>query len=161
MTDTQRAVLGALVAAIIGFAIGAGWQYSSARGYRSQLETSTAELDSTRHDLTYERLEATLGAATVEAHRGNHESARRLTSDFFSSMQAELDAAPASARPGLSAILSQRDAMITALSRGSPESAGLLSDLFVRYRTAMGKATGPIPAPASVPPTAPTTTTGQ
>lgn len=160
MTDTQRAALGAVIAAIVAFAIGAGWQYSSARNYRTQLETSRVQLDSTRYELTYEKLEATLGAATIEAHRGNHESARRLASDFFSGLQAEMESAPGAARAELDRILSQRDAMITALSRGSPESPGLLSDLYVRYRTAMGRPTGPIPAPASAPP-APTTTTGQ
>lgn len=158
MTETQQAVLGAVVAAIVGFAIGAGWQYSSARGFRGELETTRTELDSTSHELALQRLEATLGAATIESHRGNHESGRRLASEFFSGLQDEVERAPAAAQPEFRAILEQRDAMITALSRGSPESAGLLSDLFVRFRTALGEDVGPIPAPASEPPT---TTTSQ
>lgn len=156
MTDTQQVVLGAITAAIVGFAIGAGWQYSSARGYRGELETARTELDSTQHELTFQRLEATLGAATIESQRGNHESARRLASDFFGGLQTDIERAPAAAQGQLRGILGQRDAMITALSRGSPESAGLLSELFVSYRAAIGEPIGPIPAPASEPP-APTT----
>lgn len=156
MTDTQRVVLGAAVAAIAGFALGAGWQYSSARAYRGELETTRVELDSTRHDLTFQRLEATLGAATIEAQRGNHESARRLASDFFTGLQAAVDSAADSARPTLSSILAQRDVIITELSRASLESGGVLAELFADYRTALGEPVGPIPvAPAdtaAVPP---------
>ncbi|MGH7465270.1 MAG: hypothetical protein ACREK1_08855, partial [Longimicrobiales bacterium] len=134
MTDTQRAVLGAIIAAIVGFAIGAGWQYTSVRSHRSDLETTRTELDTTRHELTFQRLEATLGAATIEAQRGNHESARRLASDFFTRLQADIEAAPSSAQPELGRILAQRDAIITELSRGSLESGGVLAELFAQYR---------------------------
>lgn len=156
MTDTQRVVLGAVVAAIAGFALGAGWQYTTARGYRADLETARVELDSTRHELRFQRLEATLGAATIEAQRGNHESARRLASDFFTGLQAAIESAPEAARPALSDILAQRDIMITELSRASLDSGGVLAELFAEYRTAMGEPVGPIPAAtidsAAVPP---------
>lgn len=143
MTDTQRVVLGALIAAIVGFAIGAGWQFSSARSSRAQLDTMRVELDSTRHELTFQRLEATLGAATIEAQRGNHESARRLASDFFTELQNEIESAPPQAQPALSAILARRDVMITELSRSSLESGGVLAELFADYRMAMGDPVGP------------------
>ena len=158
MTDTQRIVLGAALAAIVGFAIGAGWQYSSARSYRSDLETTRAELDSTRHELTFQRLEATLGAATIEAQRGNHESARRLASDFFTSLQAEITSAPPAAQPSLRQILDQRDVMITELSRASLESGGELAEVFSQFRTALGEPVGPIPPPSATPPQEPLTT---
>lgn len=145
MTDTQRVVLGAVVAAIAGFAIGAGWQYSSARAYRSDLEVTRTALDSTRHELTYQRLEATLGAATIEAQRGNHESARRLASEFFTTLQAEIETAAPEAQPALRRILDQRDSIITELSRARLESGGVLAELFAEYRTAMGEPVGPIP----------------
>jgi hypothetical protein len=161
MTDTQRVVLGAVVAAIAGFAIGAGWQYSSARSYSDDLDNTRIELDSTRHELTFQRLEATLGAATIEAQRGNHESARRLISEFFTSLQAELGAAPPSAQPALRRILDQRDVMITELSRASLESGGQLAELFAEFRNAMGEPVGPLPAPTADTARAPTTTTGQ
>ena len=146
MTDTQRVVLGAAVAAIAGFAIGAGWQYSSARAYRSDLDSTRVVLDSTRHELTYQRLEATLGAATIEAQSGNHESARRLASEFFTTLQAEIETAPPQAQPALRGILDQRDVIITELSRARLESGGVLAELFAQYRTALGEPVGPIPA---------------
>lgn len=158
MTDTQRIVLGAALAAVVGFAIGAGWQYSSARSYRNDLETTRAELDSTRHELTYQRLEATLGAATIEAQRGNHESARRLASDFFTSLQAEITSAPAAAQPALRQILDQRDVMITELSRASLDTGGRLAETFAQFRTAIGEPVGPIPPPSATPQQQPLTT---
>lgn len=158
MTDTQRIVLGAALAAVVGFAIGAGWQYSSARSYRNDLETTRAELDSTHHELTYQRLEATLGAATIEAQRGNHESARRLASDFFTSLQAEITSAPAAAQPALRQILDQRDVMITELSRASLDTGGRLAETFAQFRTAIGEPVGPIPPPSATPQQQPLTT---
>lgn len=158
MTDTQRVVLGAIVAAIVGFAIGAGWQYSSARSYRGDLEITRAELDTTRHDLVFQSLEATLGAATIEAQRGNYETARRLASDFFTRLQTELASAAESTQPAFRHILEQRDAIITDLSRGNLDSGGVLAEVFAQYRTAMGELVGPIPPPADSPSTVPTTT---
>jgi hypothetical protein len=158
MTDIQRVVLGVVIAAVVAFAIGAGWQYSKARTYRGELDTSRAELEDASHELTFRRLEATLGAATIEAQRGNHESARRLASDFFSGLQAAIPTAPASAQPALHQIQAQRDAMITELSRANLESGGLLAEIFDRYRGAMGEPVGPIPAPSAQPPAGDTTT---
>jgi hypothetical protein len=149
MTDGQKAVLGAAVAAIVAFAIGAGWQYSAARDYRADLEAVRVERDSVASDLTWQRLEATLGAATIEAQRGNHESARRLASQFFTDLQAGIDAAPPNAQPALGGILARRDVMITELSRASLESGGQLAEVFAEYRAAMGEPVGPIPAPSA------------
>lgn len=157
MTDTQRVVLGVVIAAVVGFAIGAGWQYSSARAWRGELETTRTQLDTTRHELTFQRLEAMLGGATLEAQRGNHESARRLASRFFTTLQAEIESAPQAAQPALRSILAERDVMITELSRASLESGGQLADLFDQYRSALGDPVGPLP-PASRPDTAPADT---
>jgi len=157
MTDTQRVVLGVVIAAVVAFAIGAGWQYSKARVHRGELDTSRAQLDDATHELTFRRLEATLGAATIEAQRGNHESARRLASDFFSGLQQAIPTAPAAAQPALQQIQAERDAMITELSRANLESGGLLAEIFDRYRGALGEPVGPIPAPSGQPPTGDTT----
>jgi hypothetical protein len=152
MRDTQRVVLGVVIAAVVAFAIGGGWQFSKARAYRGELETTRAQLDTARYELTFRRLEATLGTATIEAQRGNHESARRLASDFFSGLQTAIEEAPVSAQPALQQIQAQRDAMITELSRANLESGGLLAAIFDRYRAAMGEPVGPIPAPSAQPP---------
>jgi hypothetical protein len=148
MTDTQKVVLGTAIAAIVGFAIGALWQNASARAYSSDLDMARIELDSTRHELTFQRLEATLGAATIEAQRGNHESARRLASQFFTDLQASVGSAPQAAQPRLRSILDQRDVLITELSRANLESGGVLAEVFAQYREAMDRPVGPLP-PAS------------
>ncbi|MBR9991394.1 MAG: hypothetical protein KFH98_16650 [Gemmatimonadetes bacterium] len=151
MTDTQRVILGTTIAAIVGFVIGASWQYSSARAYSNDLDATRMELDSTRHELLFQELEAMLGAATIEAQRGNHESARRLASDFFTDLQQNIGSAPQAAQPQLRSILDQRDVMITELSRANMETGGLLAEVFAEYREAMDRPVGPMPPPSADP----------
>jgi hypothetical protein len=136
MTEQQRTIAVAVATLIIGFAIGALWQYTSARGYAGDLRT-------TQHDLSFQRLEATLGAATIEAQRGSYEIARQLASDFFTGLQAELARADAHRQQEFREILQQRDSMITALSRSDPQAGSMLAQLFTRYRIAMGEPVGP------------------
>jgi hypothetical protein len=132
---------------LVGFLVGFAWQYTSASGYRT-------ELDRTTHELTFKRIEATLGAATIEAQRGGYEIARQLASQFFSSLQDNVGRAPPGAAPAFNEILGRRDVMITALSRNDPQSGPLLAQLFFRYRSAVGEPVGPdagtLPAPAVV-----------
>lgn len=136
MTGQQKVVLTAVVAALIGFMIGAVWQYTSARGYADRLDVAET-------DLAFQRTEATLGAATIEAQRGSYELARQLASDFFSSLQQHVERAPADQQPAFREMLERRDAMITALSRSDPQSGSMLAQLFMRYRIAMGEPVGP------------------
>lgn len=136
MTNQQRTILAAAVAAILGFAIGAAWQYAASRG-------SVQQLEQTQRDLAFQELEATLGAATIEAQRGSYEIARQLASDFFTGLQGSVVDAPADRGPEFREILARRDAMITALSRGDPQSGSMLAQIFVRYRIAMGEPVGP------------------
>ncbi|CAN5702251.1 hypothetical protein BH23GEM10_BH23GEM10_03610 [soil metagenome] len=136
MTAQQKVVLTAVVAAIIGFTIGAVWQYTSARSYADRLDVAET-------DLAFQQTEATLGAATIEAQRGSYELARQLASDFFSSLQQHVDRAPADQQPAFRDMLEHRDAMITSLSRSDPQSGSMLAQLFVRYRIAMGEPVGP------------------
>lgn len=155
MTDTQRMIGVALIAAVVAFSIGALWQYSSARGYAGRLET-------TERDLVFQRLEATLGAATIEAQRGSFEIARQLASEFFTGLQNEHDRAETGPRQAFLEILAGRDAMITALSRNDPQTGAMLAQLFTRYRIALGEPVGPestATSPPAVPPAPPPTTT--
>lgn len=145
MTYRQRVVLIAAAAAIAGFAIGALWQYASARGYSQRLER-------TEHALTFKNLEALLGAATIEAQRGSHEIGRQLASEFFSGLQQSLAAAEPQERQPFQEILDRRDAMITALSRGDPQSGPMLAQLHTRYRIARGEPVGPTADVNSPPP---------
>jgi hypothetical protein len=148
MTERQRTIAAALAALILGFAIGALWQYTSARGYASELST-------TQHDLTFQHLEATLGAATIEAQRGSYEIGRQLASDFFTGLQAELGRATPARQQEFRDMLLQRDAMITALSRSDPQSGPMLAQIFVRYRIAMGEPVGPVGTRTQSPPEGP------
>lgn len=144
MTQQQKMIAIAAGAAIVAFALGALWQYSSARSYAS-------ELAATDRALGFQRLEATLGAATIEAQRGSYEISRQLASDFFSGLQAEIGRADGERRLAFQEILQRRDAMITSLSRSDPQSGAMLAQLFVRYRIAMGEPVGPTDGTAAPP----------
>lgn len=136
MTAQQRTILIAAAAALIGFAIGVLWQWTSARDYAGRLAAAEREY-------TFQRLEATLGAATIEAQRGGYEIARQLASDFFSGLQQNIGRAESAQQSVFQEILAQRDAMITALSRSDPQSGSMLAQLFVRFRVARGEPVGP------------------
>jgi hypothetical protein len=145
MTDAQRWGLVA-GAAILGFLIGFGWQYTRAAGF-------SGDLDETRRDLAFHRLEATVAAAALEAQRGSHEVARQLASEFFTGLQQNLGDAPPRARDEFHTMLAQRDAIITTLSRGESAAGDLLARMASRFRGALrGPAsTPPMSAPAGLP----------
>jgi hypothetical protein len=138
----------AVLGLVVGFAIGFIWQNTAARGARGD----TARVE---RELTFQQMQSALGAATVEAQRGSYELSRQLASGFFSSLQGNVERAPAGAAAELRDILQQRDAMITALSRSDPQSGPMLAQLFLRFRSAMGEPVGPssgtAPAPATEP----------
>jgi hypothetical protein len=144
MTYQQRIIMVAAGAALAGFAVGALWQYSSARRH-------AGDLHRTEHVLAFTQMEATLGAATIEAQRGSYEISRQLASEFFTQLQANAGRAEQGRRSELIEILQQRDAMITALSRSDPQSGALLAQLFTRLRIAMGQPVGPTDGTASPP----------
>jgi len=144
MNPQGRTYLIAILAGIIGFAMGAGWQYMSARNYSEQLEQ-------VQDDLTFQRLEATLGAATVEAQRGGYELARQLVSEFYTGLQTAVESAPEERKATFTELLGTRDGMITALSRNATQTGSMLAQIFVRYRIAMGEPVGPEPTPAAPP----------
>lgn len=118
------------VAITIVFVLALGWQWWHLRGV-------TADLDSVRTELSFTRLEATLAAATVEAHEGSYEVSRQYASAFFTGLQSEIERAPRDARESLQAILQQRDDLITQLTRGDPQTALVLSRLLGSYRAAI------------------------
>jgi hypothetical protein len=148
MRRDNRLPLYIAVGVISGFLIGFLWQYIQASNTR-------ADLARVEHELTFQQLEAELGAAAVEAWRGGYETARQLASNFFSGLQQEIGRAPADARPVLDDILQRRDVMITALSRNDPQSAPLLGQLLVGYRTAFGRVVAPGPGTQPAPPPEP------
>jgi hypothetical protein len=130
------------IAVLAAFLIGFLWQYVRA----SRLESTLAE---TRREHELTRLEATLATAVIEAQVGSYEEARQLMSDFFTGLQRNWPGAPAAMPDELKRILTQRDSVITILSRSNPESATLLSRLFDQYRAAQrrGQQKGPTARP--------------
>lgn len=147
MTSTQRAlaVAGAIV---LAFLLGFGWQAMRA----NRIET---ELERVERQLALVSLEATLGAAAIEAERGSHETSRQLASEFFTGLQQSIDRAPQSAQAELRSILAERDPTITMLSRADPEARHQLGRMFLRYRLALGRGPRTAPAPAPGPAAAP------
>ena len=133
MTREQKFGLYALIAVIVAFLIGSGWQYSRARDFEQRLDQTTTEL-------TFERLESKLAAAIIEADRGNYEIARQLASDFFTDLQREMPRASEESKAALVAISGHRDAIITAASRSDPQTGSLLAQLYSTYRVAFGDA---------------------
>ena len=115
---------------LLAFLIDFGWQY----GRAERLEQT---LNATRRALALSHLEGAFGAAVIEAQRGSYEVSRQLMSEFFSGLQRSVSDAPPDARETLTSILSRRDAVITFLARGDPESGNLLSRMFIQYRAAL------------------------
>jgi hypothetical protein len=85
-TGSGKWPLIALIAAVVGFLIGFGWQFLRARAL-------AGELDLARREATYNGLENTLAAATIEAMRGAYEPARQQASNFFSGLISSIDTA--------------------------------------------------------------------
>lgn len=144
MTRKARAVIGVLVVlavALLGLLV---WQLVRAQSLQTDLAATTEEL-------ALARLEGTLGAAVIEAQRGNYEVSRRLASDFFTGLQQQVDRGALGAGGDLRSILVIRDAAITFLSRGDPEASDLLQRAFVQYRVAAGGPERAIPVPEGAP----------
>lgn len=140
MTRTQRELLIA-GAILIAFAGGFGWQYVRVQELEEELEVA-------RRDVAFTQLESTLAAAAVQAHRGDYEAARRLTSEFFTALQANIERAPTDTREELNAILAERDEIITLLSRADPQGRETLTSTFLRYRVSLGGPDRALPIPA-------------
>lgn len=124
-----------VVIAVLAFLGGLVPMWLSARNTRD-------ELRETNRRLNLGRIETSVGAAAIYARRGDYETARREASQFFTSLQEEVNRGAQSAlnsvqREKAAPLFSQRDALITLLARGDPASADRLSDLYVAYRAAI------------------------
>jgi hypothetical protein len=114
-----RGVLWGLLAVVIAFLIGFGWQWYEAGTVRRQL----AE---TQDQLMIERLRVRLGQATLAAQAGDYETARQQMSDFFTRLDDAQGSLPDSVAAVSGDFLAMRDNVITGLSRSNPEYAGVL-----------------------------------
>ena len=99
----------------------------------------TQERDAARASLRTSRLQNLIANAAIDARRGEYEPARQAASEFFTSLQAELDRSADSVfndsqKAALRPLFDGRDETITLLARSDPAAADRLADLYVRYR---------------------------
>ena len=105
---------------------------------------SAASLAAAEHQLSLVRVQHDLASAAIDARRGEYEPARQAASQFFTSVRAEIDEGDASdltpaQRQRVTPLLAERDELITLLARSDPAAADRLSELYVKYRAAMGQ----------------------
>jgi hypothetical protein len=124
---SARGWLVAILAIIIAFGVGYGWQYT-------KVVQVQKELAATRAQLQVQTLYVELGQTAFEAQRGNYEQARREASAFFTALQSVVDSMSVDQKTPFEPILAERDNVITALSRANPDAADMLSGLFARIR---------------------------
>jgi hypothetical protein len=101
--------------------------------------TATNSLAETEHQLVLAKMQNNISSAVIDARRGEYEPARQATSQFFTSLRAELDKADGptfsqAQKQGIQPLLAGRDEIITLLARSDPASADRLTDLYVAYR---------------------------
>ena len=92
-----------------------------------------------QNELSLARMRNLLASAVIDARRGDYEPARQAASQFFTSLQAEIDGTAAlnltqAQIEGVKPLFAGRDEIITLLARSDPASADRLSDLYVSYR---------------------------
>ena len=122
---------------LVGFLLGFVPMWLKAR-------QSAAGLAAAEHRLFLVGVQHDLASAAIDARRGEYEPARQATSQFFTSVRAEIDEGEASdltqaQRQGVTPLLAERDELITLLARSDPAAADRLSELYVKYRAAMGQ----------------------
>ncbi|MDM7922692.1 MAG: hypothetical protein QUS14_10370 [Pyrinomonadaceae bacterium] len=104
----------------------------------------SGDLQTKEIELRRSRISNTLSSATIYARRGEYEIARQSTSSFFTEVRSEIDKGDAGVlnpqeRAGLGTVMTERDEIITLLSRSDPSSAERLSNLYVAYEAVAGK----------------------
>jgi hypothetical protein len=122
---------------LVAFLLGLVPMWLKARQYAGSLAEAQRQLTlvTGQHDLA---------SAAIDARRGEYEPARQAASQFFTSVRAEIDKGDASdltqaQRQGVTPLLASRDELITLLARSDPASADRLSELYVKYRAALGQ----------------------
>ena len=96
-------------------------------------------LAAAERSLSSVRLQNSIAAASLDAGRGDYEPARQATSQFYTSLRADIDRGDASSftpaqREAAQALFAGRDEIITLLARGDPAAAQRLSDVYASLR---------------------------
>jgi flagellar basal body-associated protein FliL len=94
--------------------------------------------------LTRSEISNLIATAIVDARRGEYESARQKTSDFYTKLDAQIQSGESSAYSNvqnetLKSAFSNRDAIITLLAQRDPASVERLTDIYLTYRQSVGE----------------------
>lgn len=122
---------------IVAFLIGFIPMWMKANDYAAQTEV-------TQKALTRSEISNLIAKAIVDARRGEYESARQTTSDFYTKLNSEIEKGENSAYPSaqnekLKQVFADRDAIITLLAQRDPASVERLTDVYLIYRQAIGE----------------------
>jgi hypothetical protein len=120
---------------LLVFLLGFGPMWMSARSRARERDTAQASL-------RVSALQNAVANAAIDARRGEYEPARQAASEFFTTLQTEIDRGGESVfnesqQVSLRSLFDTRDETITLLARSDPASADRLVDLYVRYRLAV------------------------
>src|SRR5688500_5518156 len=104
------------------------------------LKASSAieQRDADHREVRLGQLQCSLGAAMVDVQRGEYEPARQLTSDFYTNLRSQIDAANVSVftpsqRETLRPLLAERDEVITLLARSDRAAVDRLFAIYSSY----------------------------
>lgn len=97
------------------------------------------QLAATERTLGLAKLQNQIASAALDARKGDYEPARQAASQFYTSLQADIDKGDASPltptqRQSAQALFAGRDEIITLLARSDPAAADRLSDVYSAYR---------------------------
>jgi len=101
--------------------------------------------DAAQREVQLGQLQRTLGAAMVDVQRGEYEPARQLTSDFYTNLRSQIDAANSSVfnvaqRETLRPLLAERDEVITLLARSDQAAIDRLFAVYSSYNKIISSA---------------------
>ncbi|MDQ1613688.1 MAG: hypothetical protein QOG00_3619 [Pyrinomonadaceae bacterium] len=118
--------------ALVAFLVGFVPMWLRARESGNQLAAA-------ERTLGLARLQNQLASAALDARRGDYEPARQAASQFYTSLQADIDKGDDSPltpaqRTSAQALFAGRDEIITLLARSDPAAADRLSDVYAAYR---------------------------
>ncbi len=96
-------------------------------------------LAATERNLSLARVQNALASAAIDARRGDYEPARQAASQFYISLQADIEKGDAATlkpvqREAAQALFAGRDEIITLLARSDPAAADRLADVYAAYR---------------------------
>ena len=100
--------------------------------------------DAAQRGVRLAQLQNTLAAAVIDVQRGEYESARQLTSDFYTNLRRQIDSDSGflftpSQRDGLTSLLAERDELITLLARTDPSATDRLLSVYSTYNKLANK----------------------